>query len=552
MEAATRREGTLARSLGRLGQQRLYWWLVGVAVLVACVNLGVLIAQAHALIHNVYLNADNASALVLPALVSHAPAGSIVNLGNHPWYEPWWFMRATFGLPGYRSLWEAAPFLFGLLGLATVSACAWRALGRLAGLLCGLTLLATSEALRGILYVPESHGAIVLHVGVLCGALLIIYRMALNLRLKWVVLLLVGVALVVFTGAGLTDQLLLVSGLGPYMLAPLLCWLRFKSRTWRTVSLFALVTGVLSVLFGLFLTNIMQEQHVIHANFPVAFVNSEVLLTNLQNVIATLATLGGGDFFGASASGMNLLTFVAGALTLVGLAAVLRVLWSWRNSIYRSSEIHPPSEGLRELFVAYWGFVLLITLGVFALTSVSGNTSDGRYLIGAWTALAALLGILITTPLSRTVMLIAVSLFGVLNIRTELAGGVKTGALGPSQQVAGAIEHFTLAHGASIGYSGYWEAAPVMWETGLQVRVYPVAPCAAPTGLCLFYANIISTWYDAHPGVRTFLVTDTRPNVPGEVTAPPNSLGRPLAEAYVGDGMAVYVYNHDITADLSE
>ena len=551
METAIRNQETPVtppRSARRLPA----WLLPGAVALVGVTNLVVLVAQAPALIRSLYLNADNASALVLPALASHAPAGSVVNLGNHVWYEPWWFMRATVELPGYRRLWEAAPFVFVLLGIAVVSVCAWWALGRLAGLLCAVALVAVSETLRQILYIPESHGAIVLHVAVLCAALLAVYRTALEHRPRPAVLLLVGVPLVIFTGAGLTDQLLLVSGLAPFVLAPLLCWWRFRSVAWRTVSAFALVTGILSALAALLLTHIMQEQGVVHAPFPIDFVTSEAILVNLGNLLATVAGLGGGSFFGTSASGVNLLTFIAGALTLLAFAAILRTLWHWTRAAARSSEPPPsPQSGLRELFVAYWGLMLVLVLAVFALTSVSGATNNGRYLIGAWVATAALLGILATSPAARTALLLAVLLFGVLNVRSELASGVTPAGVGPNQRMAGTIEHFAIAHGASVGYSGYWDAAPVTWETSLRVKVRPVAPCNAPTGLCAYFNNNISSWYTARPGIRSFLLTDTRPNIPGAIGGPPASLGPALIHTDLGEGYSIYVYNHDIAGNLS-
>jgi hypothetical protein len=550
VETAVRPEASIVVSSVRARWRQALWWLVGLLVLVGFANLLVLLDQAHALIRDLYLNADNASALVLPALAGHAPPGAVVNLGNHPWYEPWLFMRATAGLPGYRGLWEAAPFVFGLLGIAVVSVCAWWVLGRLAGLLCTVALLATSETLRGILYVPEAHGAILLHVGVLGAALLIVHRAALQARRRRGVLLAVGVPLTVFTAAGLTDQLLLVSGVVPFVLAPLLCWERSRSRVWLTVGLFAVVTGALSVLLSVVLSEVMQEQGVIHAAFPIAFLSSEAIFVDLGNLLATFAGLGGGAFFGASASGTSLLTFLAGALTLCALAVVLRAVWRWSRARVRSAGPLSPPANLRELFIAYWALVLAVVLAAFALTSVASNTSDGRYLIAAWAAIAALLGILATTPAARIALIVAVALFGALNVRAELANGVTPAGPGPSLRIAGAIEHFAIAHDATIGYSGYWEAAPVTWQTRLRVQVRPIVTCPVPAGFCPFYANNISTWYAAQPGIRTFLLTDTRQGVPGEVTAPPASLERPLAEATLGEGYTIYVYNHDIAADI--
>jgi hypothetical protein len=548
---------TLAPVLARVRLGTPWRWLLWFTALVGAANLCVLLAQARTLIHSLYLSADNAAGLVLPALAGHAPAGSVVNLGDHAWYESWLLMRATASLPGYRGLWEAAPFLLGLLGIAAVSACAWWALGRVGGLLCAVTLLATSEALRAILYVPDNHGLTILHAGVLCGALLFVYRRALSDRLTPRVLILVGLPLAVFTGVGITDQLLLISGLAPFALAPLLCWWRLRSQVWRSVSAFALASGALSVVVALLFAHVMRDQNVVHAPFPVDFVGPEVFLVDLQNLIVAFVSLGGGDFFGGTASGTNLLVFLAGVLILAALACTLGVLWRWGKSLAGPASpapTHPaqsPRVGARELFVAFWGSSLVLVLAAFALTSVSSTASDTRYLIGGWAALAALLGVFLTTPLARVLLVAAVALFGVLNLRSELASGVQPGGVGPDQAVAGAIERFAAANGATVGYGSYWDASPVTWETHLRTQVYPIQACDVPTGWCQFYGIQISSWYVPRPHTRTFLLTDTRPGIALEVSAPPASFGKPLTSATVGEGLTVYIYNHDIAADLS-
>lgn len=524
------------------------WWLVWFLVIVGVANVVVLFAQASALVHALYLDADDASSLVLPALASHAPADSVINLGNHPFYEPWWFMRATVGLPGYRQLWEAAPFLFAWLGIGAVAASAWWALGRLAALLCAVALLAASEAQRAVIYVPPSHVSVILHVGVLCCALLFVYRKACNRGLTRRVSLLLGAPLVVFTGAGLTDQMLLACGLAPFVLAPLLCWLRLRSQAWQTVSVFALLTGALSVVVELAVVHVMHDRHVVSAAYPITFVSTEALVVNFQNMVSAWASLGGGNFFGASASGANLLTLAAGALAFLALAAMLRALWRWAGA--KSEPVEPLSAraGSRELFIAYWGIALVLVLAACLLTSLGNNAINYRYLLGAWVALAALLGILATTTVTRTVLILAVGVFGLLNIRLELAQGVGTFGVGPNQRVAGAISRFVTAHGASIGYTGYWDAAPVTWETHLRVQVYPIEAC--PQGWCKFGSFTISSWYVPLAHTPTFLITDTRPGIPFEVTAPPASFGTPSAGEDLGEGLAVYVYDHDIAADI--
>jgi hypothetical protein len=147
-------------------------------------------------------------------------------------------------------------------------------------------------------------------------------------------------------------------------------------------------------------------------------------------------------------------------------------------------------------------------------------------------------------------VLAAVALFGVLNIRSELAGGVPPTGTAPGQSTAGAIESFALAHGASVGYGGYWDSAPVMWETHLRVRLYPIDACGTPQGWCPFGGIQINTWYTPRPHTRTFLLTDSRGGIPLEVPSPPASFGHPIAGESLGGGLTLYIYDHDIAGNL--
>ena len=118
------------------------------------------------------------------------------------------------------------------------------------------------------------------------------------------------------------------------------------------------------------------------------------MLLNPQNLIGAFALLGGGSFFGASVSGSNLFVFAAGLLMLLAVAVVLRALKHWGRWTVRSSESLSTEAGARELYVAFWGLVLVCVVAAFSLTSVSGAATNARYILGAWAGLAALLGIL--------------------------------------------------------------------------------------------------------------------------------------------------------------
>src|ERR1700728_957706 len=114
-----RRLGGRTRALaGARAADDFTTWLARIAVVVGGLNVVVLLAQARSTIHQLELNADYSMSLMLPALSGHAPAGSVITLGNHPFYEAWWFERATIGLPHFRFIWEAAPFAVEGAGIA--------------------------------------------------------------------------------------------------------------------------------------------------------------------------------------------------------------------------------------------------------------------------------------------------------------------------------------------------------------------------------------------------------------------------------------------------
>ena len=101
----------------------------------------VVLGEFRSIIAQIYEDSDAAVAAVVGHLAGSAPAGARIVLGNHPWYEEYLFLRLTSGLPEYRQLWEVAPMLWSLLGLAVLGWSAWRALGRFAAMITVSALL---------------------------------------------------------------------------------------------------------------------------------------------------------------------------------------------------------------------------------------------------------------------------------------------------------------------------------------------------------------------------------------------------------------------------
>ena len=112
-----------AQTRSRPSRQRLFAWVRTLNLASACllaaaaISLLVVIAQAPEVVHQLFRDADQDVSLVLPQLASHLPSGSNVDLGDHSWYEAWWFNRATIGLPDHFLIWEYAPYVILLLGI---------------------------------------------------------------------------------------------------------------------------------------------------------------------------------------------------------------------------------------------------------------------------------------------------------------------------------------------------------------------------------------------------------------------------------------------------
>ena len=514
----------------------------------AAANVGWLLVSAGALVSALYLNPDIASAPVIASLLAHAPAGRVVTLGNYPWYEPLWLLELTRGLPWHRELWEAAPFLVAAADLALVVWMAWRAVGPQAALITGVVLACTTHGMRFVLLTPNAHGAALFH-GVLLGAALVFVSRR-GSRISTPVLVAGGLALSVITAIGVSDRLLVIDSLVPFVFTAWFCWWRTRSTAQRMIALVASNLAVLALLLGLLAETAMRADHVAQTrDFGLTFVQANQLLPNVGIFVSAFSYLGGGDFFGAPISGGGLASLAAGLLTLAAGAAVVR--WCWRAA---PNLLAPPrrltSAALaRETYIVFWATTLVFTVAAFLLSSAPQDVRDSRYFVAAFVAVVALLPALAPTGgRARLVLVAGVSVYALLALRSSIEEGryaygtqITTAE---TQQLVRYADRQRLAY----GYADYTTAPVLTWATGLRVHVFPVRPCSQ--GLCAFYLHTISSWYAPHPGARTFLIVDQASQgsyLP--VTRPSAAFGRPASRAQLGD-LTIYVYNHDIAAQL--
>jgi hypothetical protein len=524
--------------------------LAALLTLVGVLSVLVALAQAPDFIRWVYQNADPATGFVLPQLAGHLPPGTAIDLGSHSWYEAWWFMRATVDLPGHFIIWEAAPYFFAFVGIAAVAWSARLALGWRSALYCAVALLAIGNDLGQVDFEPDARVGMLLHLGLLCGALLWVWERSRDglASTRW--LIAGGLALTAFTAAGVTDQLLIFDGVIPFILAACLWWWLNKTTAARTVAVFAVATGAGSVTGGAILSKIMEHEGVaaslsLHS---FQFVQAANIVASLANTVSAWTALGNGAFFGTTVTSASVLACFLAGLSLLALAASSRMLWRSTSAWWtaRSSSTLSSAAGSRDLFVAFWGLVVIITLASYAFTS-TGQSSVSRYLISAWVGVAALLGAIVTTRHGRMLMSAAIAVFAVVIAGQNVKDGIPQATLGYTPSQVTQISHFVEEHGAVIGYAGYWSASNFTWATRFKVKVFPVWSCPLrPGSVCRQQFASISSWFIPRRDTRSFLITGDQSLA---IPAPPTTFGKALATATFGP-YTVRVYGHDVAAQF--
>ncbi|MGH3009946.1 MAG: hypothetical protein ACRDLM_11155 [Gaiellaceae bacterium] len=515
---------------------------------VAAVSVLALLAALSSLVPELYLNPDIASAPVIGSLMAHAPAGSVVTLGNYPWYEPLWLMEATRSLPAHRQIWEAIPIVGSLLAIALVVWAARRALGGWAALVTAAILLSTTGATRFVLLTPSAHWPNVLHVAVLAAVL--VYLNGRRARLPTGTLVAGGVALTIFTAAGATDTLFLVDGLLPFVVTALVGWWRTRHPVQRRIAVFSLAVGLGGLIGGLLLRALMRHDHVIPTPFfHPAFIASGSVGRNIETLLESFVAAGGGNFFGSAFHMLSVLAFVAAVLTFVAGVKVVLGCWRAAPSLGRHVARVTPRSAAREAWLVFWGTTILVTCVAFVVTNLPDGVPSSRYLMTVYFGVASLLPWLVgRAARARTAVTAAVAAFAVIAVITLASEGRDAYGTPLSSSDIAAFTSYAERSGLTVGYADYATAPALTYATGMKVDAFPVAPCGST--LCPFYLNTISSWYAPRPDTSSFLIVDAATqNSYLPVTKPPAAFGSPAATEQFGD-LTVYVYRRDIASDF--
>ncbi len=519
-----------------------------------------MLANGPELVRGLHQNADVAAGQMVARLYGQRGPGSLVILGTHPWLESLWFTRVTAWLPGAPEVWVLGPFVFTGIAIAGLGWIAARLFGLWVGAMTAAVLVCSSTVMRLVEFTLNWHGATLFHAVLLCVVLVLVVQY--SGRWSTPVLVAIGVAVTAVTALAVPDQLSLPSAVGPFAGAGLILWWRTGFAPERRVAIFAVATMAVAVVVGDAAAHAMSNAGVIgQPGFKVCFTDYRQLTDNLEILVVALTALGGGTFFTRGLDSGGLARFALGVLTLAAAAFVLRRGWNAMGRLVGRAPASGPLALAREAYLVFWALALLVVLGAFIVTDVSWDLLSARFLGGAFLALAALVPPLLgANPRGRLVVAAGVGLYAaltlVLHVREGVGNWSKDADLrSPTHQLV----DFARANHLEFGYGGYDDAPVVTWFADDRVKVFPVRACglfatASPrrtsdVRLCPYGAHTISTWYRPRRGVRTFLVAQPGARSTFSIKAAYARAGRPVQIRHFGS-LIVYVYNHDVAADL--
>lgn len=511
------------------------------------------------ILDSVWLSSDSDIDAVLAHMSLHAPAGTVLTTGDYPHYETMAFALLTRSLPGYRAIWVLAPPFFAVIGLAAVLWGAARSFGRWPAAIVGAALVCfagggipklTAGGLATV-FAFDAHANSVISAAVVCAALVwVVPRIALLPARRLVI---AAVLIGIVGGLPLAgDTLYLAWGVAPLaVVMGLAAWRGPQDGAGRVV-VFGLGALAATVLASAGFAAIMHAQGIqgfgpSHRGF-LTFTTPAGLITNFATLLRALPSLTAGSFYGRVVTLRSELEIMSAGLLF---AALVAVVWSVRR---RVANALPRAAGggdvVGERFVhtTFWIVALAAGVTVFLIGSPNPVTTDGRYLLGPYVAIAALLPLMLERGLGwRLAVTAGVTLFAASALY-QFDGGVRQMAKGyETVGIARGVANFARQEHVAVGYGYYWNSIDLTWESDFKVAVYPIQRCKHLHHLlCTFSEISMSTWDKPHGAVRSMLVVNPKAR---QVRKVEKAFGRPIVEKRVGN-LHLYVYPYDIATRL--
>jgi hypothetical protein len=530
-------------------------WARWAAVPFAVVYLILLAHHLGGIVRSANLDADIASGPVISELFGAAPAHANVVLGEFAWYSTLLFDLATKWLPAHRQVWEYAPYAMALAAAALAAWAVSQVADRWAAALTAVLLVCASPATLHLELSTTQHAPVWFCLALIGAVLVALERRGTTLSGPVLILLILAVGTIAGVNAA-SDPLVSVAVLAPFALALLAARVLEPGRAsaralWSGLATLA-VTGVAWGATALVMSALaVTREPGLHTT---RITVGHKTATNFKLWWKSIAVLGNGDFFGRPLSPGSALAFMCAVLSIAAVASLPWVCWRQlhgRRAGARSSlAAGDPTGSARVAFYVFWCSSAVLLTFAFLFSSAPADLGADRYLVGLlYPAAAAIPAAVVGRPRLAAGVIAGACVFAFGGVVTMAQGGTSlpmrstapvTTATANQIATIAAREHLT------VGYAGYWAAAPITWATGFRVQVYPVSVCDQAGHLCRFDLHFISSWYQARPGIGSFLLVD--PNTADVWTRTPD-LGRPRAVYRVGR-VTMYVYPYDLAARI--
>jgi hypothetical protein len=440
-----------------------------------------------------------------------------------------WFELATRNLPGHRELWQTTPYLFAVFGAILVGWATARVAGRWAGVTAFATALIVGPLALRALFTVAFHVTTPFSACVLALFLVLLDQRRASL-------LVIPVGLLSGANAA-SDPLLWPAGLIPFAIASAVLAATTRSRR---IAIRAGAMLVLSVAVAVFANALMHSlgYHELGTGQQIASIRSlpghVVLLGRLT------ALLGGANYAIAGPYPREPLRALLALLVLIAAIApvVAAVTYARRRT-----------EPVTRAYALYWGAAVVILAIVFVCTSNAANLGAGSfdYLLTFAPAAGAAVALLsFPSARARALVAAAIAVVGVTNIAGVVHGraGTPGGLLGTYERP---LVRLLVDKGVTHGYSSYWDAQNLTWQSGMRIFVAPVARCDVQgKQLCPLRFSVIASWYRARSG-PSFLIVDP---TAAFVTTPPPLVRRATASYRFGR-LTVYLFTYDLARDIA-
>jgi hypothetical protein len=490
-------------------------WLPALA---AAAYVATVVVLGPALVENNHWDTDASGTLTLAERLRGSGPVHVAHYGE---WTTFWGLLATRALPWHEQLWTASGYILTIASAVLVGWATARVGGRWAGVTAGAAALVVGPfVLRSFLSIGGSHLTNLFGVALLGAALVLLTRTT-----SWVPAIVVG--LVAGANAA-SDPLLWIGGVAPFAIAAgVLAW----STRRRDIGLRAGATLGVTVASAVATDVVMRvlDFHVVDG----AAIGGDHLRDLQHNTLhlgRMLALLGGANYALPGPYPREPLRALVALLVLAGVIAPVVVALKARRA-----------APLLRAYACYWAVGVVLLCAVFVLTP---NASDlgpksVNYLLPLAPAAAA--GIALVAGRSRWAQVVvalgvatvaAVNIAGIVGGRAEVSGGAAL------QKYADPLVRLLEREGVTRGFSGFWNAQNLTWQTGMRLQVAPIRNCGSQ--LCPYNVFTIRSWYEPRGG-RTFLLLDPTLHV---IHAPPFA-SRAIERHHFGP-LTVYLFDYDI------